>query len=41
MTDRGFRKQGSHGIWDLAPSILASFGLEVPAEMDGKPIQKA
>jgi bisphosphoglycerate-independent phosphoglycerate mutase (AlkP superfamily) len=34
-------KAGSHGIWDLAPSILQSFGLEVPGEMDGKPIQKA
>ncbi len=34
-------KAGSHGIWDLAPSILQSFGLEVPREMDGKPIQKA
>jgi len=26
------------GIWDLAPSILKSFGLNVPGEMDGKPI---
>ena len=25
-------------IWDLAPSILKGFGLEVPREMDGKPI---
>jgi predicted AlkP superfamily phosphohydrolase/phosphomutase len=27
------------GIWDMAPSILASFGIESPAEMDGRPIQ--
>ena len=26
------------GIWDLAPSILHAFGLEVPREMDGNPI---
>jgi len=25
-------------IWDLAPSILKGFGLDVPPEMDGKPI---
>jgi predicted AlkP superfamily phosphohydrolase/phosphomutase len=31
--------QGTPAIWDLAPSILKSFGIEVPAEMDGKPIQ--
>ena len=34
-------KQGPCGIWDLAPSILASFGLPVPPEMDGTPILKA
>ena len=34
-------KSGAQGIWDLAPSILASFGIETPAEMDGKPIQRA
>ena len=28
-------------IWDLAPSIINSFGLDVPAEMDGKPVFKA
>ncbi len=26
------------GIWDLAPSILNQFGIEVPYEMDGRPI---
>jgi predicted AlkP superfamily phosphohydrolase/phosphomutase len=31
--------RGTPAIWDMAPSILRSFGLEVPAEMDGKPIQ--
>ncbi len=31
--------RGNPAIWDMAPSILRSFGLEVPAEMDGKPIQ--
>jgi predicted AlkP superfamily phosphohydrolase/phosphomutase len=34
-------RAGGQGIWDLAPSILASFGLETPQEMDGKAIQKA
>lgn len=34
-------KQGPCGSWDLAPSILASFGLPVPPEMDGTPILKA
>ncbi len=41
LSNRTDWKQGSHGIWDLAPSILSSFGIEVPPEMDGKPIQKA
>jgi bisphosphoglycerate-independent phosphoglycerate mutase (AlkP superfamily) len=31
--------RGTPAIWDMAPSILKSFGLEIPAEMDGKPIQ--
>jgi predicted AlkP superfamily phosphohydrolase/phosphomutase len=31
--------RGTPAIWDMAPSILRSFGLEVPADMDGKPIQ--
>lgn len=31
--------RGTPAIWDMAPSILRSFGLEVPAEMDGKSIQ--
>lgn len=26
------------GIWDLGPTIIKAFGLEVPKEMDGKPI---
>lgn len=26
------------GIWDLGPSILARFGLEIPAEMEGRAI---
>ncbi|MBD3385486.1 hypothetical protein GF407_11245 [candidate division KSB1 bacterium] len=26
------------GLWDLAPSILQKFGIQVPKEMDGKPI---
>ena len=34
-------RAGNHGIWDLAPSILASFGIEVPPEMDGSPVQKS
>ena len=34
-------RAGGQGIWDLAPSILESFGLETPQEMDGKAIQKA
>lgn len=28
-------------IWDLAPSILNAFGLEVPKEMTGKPVLEA
>lgn len=32
-------RPGPHAIWDLAPSILHSFGLPVPTEMDGRPIQ--
>jgi len=26
------------GIWDMAPTILASFGLPVPEEMDGRSV---
>ena len=26
------------GLWDMAPTILKSFGIDVPAEMEGKPV---
>jgi len=28
-------------LWDLAPTILKAFGIEVPKEMDGKPVLEA
>lgn len=31
--------QAAPGIWDMAPSILASFGIKTPVEMDGRAIQ--
>lgn len=37
LTNREVEKPNP-GLWDLAPSILKSFGLKAPAEMDGKPI---
>jgi len=37
MTNKSVKKPDP-ALWDLAPTILKSFGLEPPKEMDGKPI---
>jgi predicted AlkP superfamily phosphohydrolase/phosphomutase len=41
LSNKAEWRQGGLGIWDLAPSILDSFGIPVPASMEGTPIVKA
>jgi predicted AlkP superfamily phosphohydrolase/phosphomutase len=38
LSNRTEWRDGAKGIWDLAPTILSSFGIETPPEMEGRSV---